>query len=89
MNYPTEKYMTVDEALEQLPEILKRNLERNLCVCNEVPKINVIETIAQGADTLEKVRVKTYASDGNGCCRRQIQDLLECLVVEQPDSSRK
>ncbi|MDG6778249.1 (2Fe-2S)-binding protein [Thiomicrorhabdus sp. zzn3] len=74
--------MTVDEALNLLPEILKRNLERNLCVCNEVPKINVIKAITEGADTLEKVRAKTYASDGNGCCRRQIEDLLECLVPE-------
>jgi NAD(P)H-nitrite reductase large subunit len=72
--------MTVDEALEQLPEILKRNLDRNLCVCNEVPKINVIAAIVEGAHDLEAVRQKTYASDGNGCCRRQIADLLECLV---------
>lgn len=72
--------MTTDEALEKLPEILKRNLDRNLCVCNEVPKLTVIKAIAQGADTLEKVRAKTYASDGNGCCARQIDDLLECLA---------
>ncbi|MBD3755512.1 MAG: (2Fe-2S)-binding protein [Gammaproteobacteria bacterium] len=72
--------MTVDDALEKLPEILKRNVERNLCVCNEVPKIEVIRAIAEGADSLEAVRQKTYASDGNGCCRRQIADLLECLV---------
>jgi NAD(P)H-nitrite reductase large subunit len=71
--------MTEDEALARLPEILKRNLERNLCVCNEVPKIDVIRAIAQGANTREKVCAKTYASDGNGCCRRQIEDLLECL----------
>lgn len=76
--------MTVDDALEKLPEILKRNLERNLCVCNEVPKIEVIRAIAAGADSLEAVRQKTYASDGNGCCRRQIGDLLECLAPDAP-----
>jgi NAD(P)H-nitrite reductase large subunit len=71
----------VDAILEKLPEILKRNLDKNLCVCNEVPKIKVIQAIVEGADTLEKVRCKTYASDGNGCCARQIGDLLDCLVA--------
>ncbi|WP_028485667.1 (2Fe-2S)-binding protein [Thiomicrorhabdus chilensis] len=72
--------MTQQNTLDKLPEILKRNLDRNLCVCNEVPKMTVINAIAEGADTLEKVRAKTYASDGNGCCRLQIKDILEHLT---------
>lgn len=42
--------------------------------------MTVINAIAEGADTLEKVRAKTFASDGNGCCRLQIKDLLEHLT---------
>ncbi|WP_373018022.1 (2Fe-2S)-binding protein [Thiomicrorhabdus sp.] len=69
----------LEDALEKLPEILKKNLDRNLCVCNEVKKIDVIQAIVDGADTRDKVRAKTYASDGNGCCRLQVEDLLEAL----------
>ncbi|WP_019556632.1 (2Fe-2S)-binding protein [Thiomicrorhabdus arctica] len=69
----------IEDALNKLPEILTRDLERNLCVCNDVLRIDVIQAIDEGADTLEKVRQKTYATDGNGCCKRQVQRLLECL----------
>lgn len=69
----------VRNPLDKLPDILKNNLERNLCVCNSVQKIVVIEAIAGGADTLEKVKQQTYATDGNGCCARQVQRLIECI----------
>ncbi|KUJ71990.1 (2Fe-2S)-binding protein [Thiomicrospira sp. WB1] len=67
------------QALAKLPDILKKDLNQNLCMCNEVPKIDVIRAIAAGADTREKVQQITYASDGNGCCRRQVARLIECI----------
>lgn len=73
----------IQNALNKLPEILTRDLERNLCNCNEVLRIDVIKAIDEGADTLEKVRQKTYASDGNGCCKRQVQRLLDCLAEDK------
>lgn len=76
----------IEDALNRLPEILTRDLQRNLCVCNEVLRIDVIKAIHKGADTLEKVREKTYASDGNGCCKRQVQRLLDCLAKPQDES---
>lgn len=76
----------LDEAIESLPEILKRDLHDNLCVCNQVPKIKVIEAIVLGADTREKVCAQTYASDGNGCCKLQIKHLLEHFNAQRkPD----
>lgn len=72
----------IAHPLEKLPEILKKDLDENLCACNEVPKRVIINAIAEGAFTLEQVQRKTYASDGNGCCKRQVSRLLECLVPE-------
>ncbi len=69
----------VHNPLDKIPEILKQNLKRNLCVCNEVKKIDVINAIANGATTLEKVKKQTYATDGNGCCTLQVERLIECI----------
>ena len=69
----------IDNPLDKLPEILKKDLDDNLCVCNEVSKKMIIDTIAQGADTIEKVREKTYATDGVGCCAQQVERLIECI----------
>ncbi len=74
----------LDDALDKLPSILKKNLERNLCTCNEVQKIRIIEAIANGATTLEAVRQKTYATDGIGCCKQQVSRLIECICGEAP-----
>lgn len=68
---------TMIDPLSKLPEILKRDLDSNLCVCNEVAKMKIINAIAAGAKTVDAVRVQTYASDGNGCCRRDIERLIE------------
>ena len=68
--------------LDKLPPILRQNLDRNLCVCNEVPKMKVIEEIANGATTVEMVREQTYATDGNGCCKQQVKRLIECIHGE-------
>lgn len=72
----------IANPLDKLPDILKKDLDDNLCVCNEVPKRVIIDAIAEGAFTLDAVQRTTYASDGNGCCKRQVNRLLECLVSE-------
>ncbi|WP_428087341.1 (2Fe-2S)-binding protein [Candidatus Thioglobus sp.] len=69
----------VANPLEKLPEILKKNLKRNLCVCNEVAKMDVINAIANGATTVTEVKKQTYATGGNGCCTRQVERLIECI----------
>ena len=69
----------VKNPLEKLPDILKQNVDKNLCVCNEVVKMNVINAIANGATTVEEVRDLTYATGGNGCCARQVERLIECI----------
>ena len=69
----------VKNPLEKLPDILKQNVDKNLCVCNEVVKMNVINAIANGATTVEEVRDLTYATGGNGCCTRQVEWLIECI----------
>lgn len=69
----------IENPLELLPDIQKIDLDKNLCVCNEVKRIDVINAIANGAKSLDEVRNETYASDGNGCCRRQICRLIEIL----------
>lgn len=71
--------MTFNEAIAILPDLLKRDLDQPLCVCNQVIKRTIIEAIAQGADSLQKVQQQTYASDGTGCCKRQIQALIDTI----------
>lgn len=71
------------ETLNKLPEILRRDMDENLCVCNEVTKRKIIEAIESGATTLEAVQKQTYASDGTGCCKRQVCRLIECLTDEE------
>ena len=77
------------EALNRLPEILKRDLDENLCVCNDVIKMDVIRAIVEGADTLEEVQRRTYASDGNGCCAHQVEKLIEYLCSPQNENEHQ
>lgn len=70
----------IPNPLDKLPEILKRDLDENLCVCNDVLKMDIINAIANGATTVEEVRQQTYATDGNGCCTRQVERLIECIT---------
>jgi NAD(P)H-nitrite reductase large subunit len=65
--------------LDKLPRILKKNLDQNLCVCNEVPKMDIINAIVNGAKTVEEVKRQTYATMGSGCCTQQVERLIECL----------
>lgn len=67
------------DALGRLPATLKKDLERELCTCNSVPKMDIINAIMNGADSVEEVRKQTFAATGIGCCTQQIERLIECL----------
>ena len=74
--------MKIDPAinpLDKLPDILKKNLEKNLCVCMEVPKMDIIHAIVNGASTVAEIKKQTYATMGSGCCTKQVERLIECL----------
>ncbi len=71
--------MTIDDHINKLPPILRMDMDKNLCTCNEVLKSDVIAAIVNGADTVEEVCRQTYATDGIGCCTRQVERLIECL----------
>ena len=75
----------IDNSLDKLPKILKKNLDRNLCVCNEVLKRDIISAIAKGATTVEEIKKQTYATEGNGCCTQQVERLIECLTTTEID----
>ena len=73
------KIDTVTNPLDKLPSILKKNLDRNLCVCNEVLKMDIINAIINGATTVGEIKKQTYATVGSGCCTQQVERLIECL----------
>jgi len=52
----TLKNNSSTNPLHKLPRILKKNLEQNLCVCNEVLKIDIINAILNGATTVEEIK---------------------------------
>lgn len=74
--------MKIDSSkkpLDKLPRILKKDLDKNLCVCNDVLKIDIINAILNGATTVLEVRKETYATMGSGCCTLQVERLIEYL----------
>ena len=73
--------------LDKLPPILKKNLDQNLCVCNEVVKMDIINAIVNGATTVAEIKKQTYATMGSGCCTQQVERLIECLC--SPDKEQK
>lgn len=77
------KIEPVTNPLDKLPPILKKNLDRNLCVCNEVIKMDIINAIINGATTVAEIKKQTYATDGIGCCTRQVERLIECLCLPE------
>ena len=79
----TLKTLPVTNPLDKLSPILKKNLDRNLCVCNEVPKIEIITAIVNGATTVAEVKRQTYATMGSGCCTKQVERLIECLCSSE------
>ena len=74
--------------LDKLPSILKQNLDKNLCTCNEVPKMDIINAIVNGATSVEAVKKETYATMGTGCCIQQVERLIECLTTSEPKKRR-
>ncbi len=41
--------------------------------------MDIINAIVNGATTVEEIKKQTYATDGIGCCTRQVERLIECL----------
>jgi len=75
----------VTNPLDKLPSILKKNLDRNLCVCNDVLKRDIISAIVNGATTVEEIKKQTYATMGSGCCTQQVEHLIECLCSPEKE----
>lgn len=71
--------------LDKLPPALKKDLDKNLCVCNEVPKMDIINAIINGAATVGEVKKQTYATMGSGCCTQQVERLIECLCLKETE----
>ena len=70
------------DPLDKLPPVLRKGLRRNLCVCNDVLKIDIINAILNGATTVDEIKKQTYATMGSGCCKQQVERLIECLCTE-------
>ncbi len=69
----------VTNPLDKLTPVLKKDLDKNLCVCNEVLKKDIINAIVNGASTVAEIKIQTYATMGMGCCTQQVEQLIECL----------
>jgi bacterioferritin-associated ferredoxin len=78
-----------NNPLDKLPAILRQNLDKNLCTCMDVLKMDVINAIANGATTLEEVKRQTCAATGAGCCEQQVERLIECLCAPEPRRRRR
>ena len=76
-------------SMDKLPPVLRQNLDKILCTCNDVPKIDIINAIANGATTVEAVRKQTFATMGTGCCVQQVERLIECLCAPEPRKQRR
>ena len=80
-----EQIAQITDSLDQLPPILKKSLDRNLCTCNEVLKMDIIKAIVNGATTVGDVKKQTYATMGSGCCTQQVERLIECLYSPEKE----
>ncbi len=80
-----EQIPQITDSLDKLPPILKKNLDQNLCTCNEVLKIDIINAIANGATTVGEIKKQTYATMGSGCCTQQVERLIECLCSPEKE----
>ncbi len=79
----------ITDPMDKLPSSLKKDLDKNLCTCNEVPKIDIINAIVNGAITIEEIKKETYATMGTGCCTQQIEKLIEYLCASSKRQRRK
>ena len=71
-----------DTPVDRLPPELRKDLNRHLCTCNLVYKREIIEAIAKGACSVAEVRKETYATMGSGCCKQQVERLIDRLCPE-------
>ena len=55
----------------------------------DVPKIEIINAIVNGATTVEAVKKQTSATMGSGCCIQQVERLIECLCKPDPKKRRR
>lgn len=70
---------TYEELIAHLPEILTRDLDDNLCVCNSIAKKRVIRAMHEGAGSMAQIRAACMAGDGTGCCKLQLKHLLDAI----------
>ena len=75
--------------LDKLPSTFQQILDKNLCTCMDVPTMDIINAIVNGATTLEEVKQQTYAATGAGCCTQQVEQLIECLCAPEPRRRRR
>jgi len=47
--------------------------------------MDIINVIANGADTVAEVKKQTYATMGSGCCKQQVERLIECLCTTEDE----
>ena len=80
-----EQIAQITDPLDKLPPILKKNLDQNLCTCNEVLKMDIINAIINGAITVGEIKKQTYATVGIGCCTQQVERLIECLCSPEKE----
>jgi len=85
---PENQIKQLSDPLERLPPILRKNLDKNLCVCNEVHKMDIINAILNGAKTVEEIKKQTYATMGSGCCTKQVERLIECLCLPEEQNAK-
>ena len=76
----------VSQSLHKLPALLRKDVQRNLCVCNEVVMRDVIAAIVNGASSVAEIKKQTYATTGSGCCTQQIERLLEYLGATETET---
>ena len=81
----TLKTDPVTNPLDKLPPVLKNDLDQNLCTCNDVLKMDIINAIVNGATTVEEIKKQTYATAGIGCCTQQVEQLIEYLCTSETD----
>ncbi|MBO1924857.1 (2Fe-2S)-binding protein [Thiomicrorhabdus sp. 6S3-12] len=91
VGFSINKESTVEKDLSQRwQQEWQKNPKRNLCVCYDVPKEEVMQAIEKGASSLEEVSSQTYACQGAGCCERQVERLLEFYrAQEQPAEDKE
>ena len=58
-----------------------------LCCFDKLSKkeMDIINAIINGATTVEDVRKQTYATMGSGCCKQQVERLIECLCEAEDE----